>query len=194
MKKILLTLGFGSLVALSSFAQGPAAGRLFVMGSVGYSSEKGAGADAKATGTLTFAPGAGYFLNDNIALGAKLIFKSASNSGKSAGSTFGLGAFGRYYITKDVLGAKGSFFADATLSYTSEKGGDADAKATNTIGLGVGPGFALFPTPKLGFEITLPNVLGFYSSSNDGKAAGSGFGIGASTISGPQMTVIYFIK
>jgi hypothetical protein len=72
MKKILLTLGFSSVVALSSFAQGPAAGRLFVMGSVGYSSEKAGGADAKATGTFTFAPGAGYFLKDNIALGAKV--------------------------------------------------------------------------------------------------------------------------
>ena len=194
MKKIIISLGLTSMVALSSFAQGPAAGRLFVMGSVGYSSEKGAGTDAKATGTFTFAPGAGYFLKDNIALGAKLIFKSSSNDGKSQGSTFGLGAFGRYYITKDVLGAKGSFFFDGTLSYTSEKGGGTDAKATNTIGLGVGPGFALFPTPKLGFELTLPNVLGFYSSSYDGKAAGSGFGLGASTISGPQMTVIYFIK
>lgn len=194
MKKVLLTLGLGSMMAFSALAQGPAAGRLFTFGSIGYSSVKAGGDNAKATGTLTFAPGAGYFLNDNVALGAKLIYTSSSNDGKSAGSAFGLGAFGRYYITKDVLGAKGSFFADATLSYTSEKGAGDAAKATNTIGLGVAPGFALFPTPKLGFEITLPNVLGFYSSSYDGKSAGSGFGLGASTISGPQLTVIYFLK
>lgn len=192
MKKILLTLGLGSMVALSAFAQGPAAGRLFAFGSLGYSSVK-EGADAKATGTFTFAPGAGYFLTDNIALGAKLIYTSKSSDGKSQGSTFGLGAFGRYYITKDVLGAKGSIFADATLSYSSYKA-NSDAKAVGTIGLGVGPGFALFPTPKWGFELTLPNVLGFYSSSSDGKNVGSGFGLGASTISGPQLTVVYFIK
>lgn len=194
MKKTLITLGISSFVALSAFAQGPATGRIFALGTLGYSSVKPAGDNAKATGTFTFAPGAGYFLNDNIALGAKLIFKSSSSDGKSQGSTFGLGAFGRYYITKDVLGAKGSLFFDGTLSYTSEKGAGSDAKATNTIGLGVGPGFALFPTPKWGFEFSLPNVLGFYSSSNDGKKAGSGFGIGASTISGPQFTVLYFIK
>lgn len=194
MKKIIISFGLSSMVALSAFAQGPAAGRLFAFGSIGYSSEKAGGTGAKAAGTLTFAPGAGYFLNDNIALGAKLIYKSTSSGGTSAGSTFGLGAFGRYYITKDVLGAKGSLFVDATLSYTSEKGGGSNAKATNTIGLGVAPGFALFPTEKWGFELTLPNVLGFYTSSYDGKAAGSGFGLGASTISGPQLTVVYFIK
>jgi hypothetical protein len=93
-----------------------------------------------------------------------------------------------------VMGAKGSLFLDATLSYTSDKGAGDNAKAKGTIGLGVGPGFALFPTPKWGFELVLPNVLGFYTSSQDGKNAGSGFGIGASTISGPQLTAIYFIK
>lgn len=194
MKKTLLTLSLSSLLAFASFAQGPAAGRLFVMGSVGYSSVKPAGDNAKATGTITFAPGAGYFLKDNIALGARLLFTNASSDGKRQSSAFGLTGFGRYYITKDVLGAKGSLFFEGSLSYTSEKGPGDDAKAKGTFGLGVGPGFALFPTPKWGFELTLPNVLGFYTSSQDGKSAGNGFSIGASTISGPQFTVLYFIK
>lgn len=194
MKKVLFSALLASL-SFSSFAQGPAKGSLFAFGTIGVTSIKGAGDNAKSQGEFTFAPGAGYFITDKIAVGGRLLFVKQFASGLKGGSEFGLQGFGRYYFLQDMFSTKGGFFLEGNLGFTSGKPAYADGSpepdAATTIGLGVGPGFALFPTKKIGFEFALPNILSFYTTSNNG---GSGFGVGASTISSPSVTFMYFIK
>jgi outer membrane protein len=200
MKKIVLLASFVG-VSIFANAQGPAKGRIFLAGTVGFGSQsQSAGGTSTSSSNFTVAPGAGYFLSDKVALGAQFSLKSSTSGSPSVTQTStGFGVFGRYYITKDVMGAKASLFLDGSLSYQSNNNGGGSAKPTNTIGLGVAPGFALFPTDKWGFELSMPNLLGFSSSSTAAQPGGSsttdsGFGLGLSTISGPVITAVYFIK
>ena len=105
-------------------------------------------------------------------------------------TTFGIGAFGKYYMLYDVLGAKGGFFGEGAIGFSSLSPEGADESIT-TFGIGFAPGLALFPSNKVGLEITFPDVLGFYTKSDD---QGSGFGIGASTVSNTTVTFSYFFK
>ena len=194
MRKVLASVLFASL-SFAAMAQGPAKGSLFAFGTIGFATTN-AGGSAKSVGKFTFAPGAGYFLTDKIAIGARLLVNQQFASGQKGGTEIGLQAFGRYYMIQDVFSAKGGFFLEANLGFTSAKplypeNANPEPKSASTIGLGVGPGYALFPNPKYGFEFTLPNLLSFYTTSDSGP---SGFGIGASTISTPSVTFMYFIK
>ena len=210
MKKVLLTLIL-SVSSLFVFAQdaavapssgnGPSKGSLFVFGTVGVTSEKPAGVNQKSGGRFTFAPGAGYFLTDRIALGARLLISQQFASGQKGGSEMGLQAFGRYYFLQDMFSTKGGFFLEGNLGFTLAKPQYTDAPglvvpgSMSTFGLGVGPGFALFPTKRIGLEFALPNLISFYATSSGGNGSGgSGFGLGASTLSTPSVTFLYFIK
>ncbi len=210
MKKALFTLIL-SISSLFSIAQdasvaapsgnGPKKGSLFAFGTIGVTSEKPAGVNTKSSGKFTFAPGAGYFITDRIALGARLLITKQFGSGQKGGSEFGLQAFGRYYFLQDMFSTKGGFFLEGNLGFSSAKPqytdtpGVAEPGSISTFGLGVGPGFALFPTKRIGFEFALPNLLSFYATSSGGSGSGgSGFGLGASTLSTPSVTFLYFIK
>ncbi|MBC7390137.1 MAG: hypothetical protein H7329_13050 [Opitutaceae bacterium] len=242
MKKLIFT-GILSLSTLLGFAQkttttttttssstdnsttaGPSAGSLFVFGSIGVTSQKPAGNNTTSGGYFSFAPGAGYFLTDRIALGARLTFGKQFGGGVQGGSTFGIQAFGRYYFLRDMFASKGGFFLEGNIGYSATKPayynnnysnayyyngsngnnyyysngyyGNGEPKTISTFTFGVGPGFALFPTKKIGFEFTFPNILGFYVSSRpyDGQSGASGINVGLSSISLPSVTFMYFIK
>ena len=81
MKKIFLTVaavfafGFANAQEATTTDGGFAKGDLFLSGGIGFSSEKTG--DVKSSG-FNFSPAIGYFISENIALGARLDI----NSGK----------------------------------------------------------------------------------------------------------------
>jgi hypothetical protein len=87
--------------------------------------------DGESTTSLTVAPGAGYFIINNLAVGASIGLGTAEDV-----TTFGIGPFVRYYVWNNL-------FATAGLQYTSLKVKDVDAVTSTRFGGGVGYSFFL---------------------------------------------------
>lgn len=205
MKKTLFT-AITALASLTAFAQDakPGAGKIFLAGSLGYSTStpetpKGA-PDPDGTGTITFAPSFGYFLDDKMAFGARLSFQKQSQKDFEGGSAFGFGVFGRYYHS---LSETGNFqlFGEAALGYQTSTAqyakGSTKPDPTTGFGFGVAPGLGWYPGKRLAIEFTLPSLLAFSTSrtSKDSDASAKNFQIGASTLAQPaSLTVLFFLK
>lgn len=137
-------------------------------------------ANGTSTFNLSISPKLGWFIKDDVALGAMV------NTGLSAGSgtttfNYGVGAFGRYYIKdKSIeLSKRSRWFLEANAGISgvnkSVKGGSSSN--TNGLGLGVGPGLAYFITPNIGLEALLKYDLTVgFGSSTTSHAVGVGVG------------------
>jgi opacity protein-like surface antigen len=184
MKKVLLT---ALAVFAFTFANaqeeetksngGFAQGDLFVSGAVTFGSSKTG--DFKAS-SFELAPKVGYFVTENIAVGAMIGLTSekvelgddATNSGLA------FGAFGRYYFTP---ANQFSLFAELGFNYTSldsEFFIDTDGSIvapggsfeTKEIGLGLGLGMNYFVSSNFSIEAGV-GVLGYTSNDNGGDGA-----------------------
>ena len=205
MKKLVLVAILGTSV-LTSQAQDskPAAGKMILAGSLGFATSTPESAknapDADATSTITFSPSFGYFLKDNIALGARLSVQTQMMKDMEGGTAWGIGAFGRYYKPMNDAG-NFQMFLEAALGYQSStplypKGTTVSPDPATSFGIGVAPGFGWYPGKKWGIEFALPSILGFQSSkSNKDATAATNFQIGVSTLAQPvSFTVLYFIN
>jgi outer membrane protein len=124
-----------------------------------------------------------YFLTDKISLGAGLGFASNSNTNKTpnisevtiSNTNFDFGVFGRYYL---MLDDKFGFFGQARVSLgtgtsTNEtKNIPANTTVKNegtnsNFGINLTPGLVYFPTPRIGLEASIGNVLGFNSTTQE---------------------------
>lgn len=180
MKKVLLSavalLAFGFANAQEEKAnEGFAKGDVFVSGAVTLNSSKTG--DFK-TNSFEIAPKVGYFVTENIAVGASIGFSSDKvEEGDSATNTgLGLGAFGRYYFTP---ASKFSLFAQLGfdyMSYDNEFGVDTDGSlfATDSeskeVGFGLGAGMNYFVSSNFSIEAGVA-VLGYSSNDNGGNGA-----------------------
>lgn len=170
MKKVILTaiavLGFAFANAQTGgFAKGDA----FISGALTVGSTKTG--DAKASG-FEIEPKVGYFVSENIAIGAKLGFGS-NKIGDDKTNAFTAGAFGRYYFTP---ASQFSVFGQAGLDFTNSKSGDFK---TNQIGTNVGLGLSYFLSNHFAIEATWAGLE--YSVNNNGghgadKSNNFGFG------------------
>lgn len=108
MKKIILTfaavIAFGSANAQDkkTSSEGFSNGDVFISGAFKFGSSKYV--QNYKSSEFTFNPRLGFFVSENIALGAEVAFMSGSNTaveGATAvkNNSLGLGAFGRYYFT-----------------------------------------------------------------------------------------------
>lgn len=204
MKKIIL-----SAIAICAFtvanaqdakdsSEGFAKGDLFVTGSVGFGSDKTG--DEKIS-SFNFSPRLGYFVSENIAIGAELSFGSETDD-DGAGTevktnSFNGGVFGRYYFTPS---AKFSPFANLGLGFGSNKvttdiasGGintSFEAKE-KTFNVGLGIGFNYFLSPKWALETSWAG-LNFDSNDNggDGDEKTNSFGLNAN-LSSINFGVLY---
>lgn len=121
--------------------------------------------------SLTIDPKIGYFIQDNIALGAAVELGFATdNTGTDI--RYGVGAFGRYYVgdKRMVLMKHARFFGEANVGINglnSDPKGSVGATNTNGLGIGFGPGVAYFLTPNIGLEALLKYDLtvGFGNST-----------------------------
>lgn len=185
-------------------------GRIFLNGSSSSSSDT-----LFKNGTNTFAiqivPNYGYFIKDNLAIGANINFGINNSSSyweypntnfkesfKSNSNSYGIGGFARYYkkITDNFL-----FFINGGVSYsygTGRKeqitysfptGPPIQEIQTNTISFVGYPGLVYFITPKLGIEGSISSFNYNFSSSknktllNDNLTKSSAYGINLNPIS-----------
>ena len=125
------------------------------------------GLDAPKIFSVDITPKAGWFIQDNVAVGGyvNLGLQTAKNS--STTINYGVGALARYYTGREgELIRHGRFFAEGTAGIggvnVSKGGGN-----TNGLNLSFGPGFAYFITPNIGLETLLKynGLVGFGSAT-----------------------------
>ncbi|RYY30121.1 MAG: hypothetical protein EOP41_01335 [Sphingobacteriaceae bacterium] len=127
------------------------------------------GLDQPTSFSMSLAPKAAWFIQDNVALGAYGNLGISTVKGNGTSTTYGIGALGRYYggaaSAPEVL-KHTRFFGEANVGLN---GVDlpADGGSTNGLGFGVGPGIAYFITPSIGLETLLKynGIVGFGSSA-----------------------------
>ncbi|WP_138434501.1 outer membrane beta-barrel protein [Winogradskyella algicola] len=181
MKKLLFTalavFAFVSVNAQEDASTGGFSnGDVFITGSLTFGSEK---LDDDKANTFEIAPRVGFFVSDNIAVGAELAFGSAKAESGSTDvvdmSTFGVGAFGRYYFTP---ANQFSLFGQLGLGYESMDNKLADVK-TDVISASFAGGLNYFVSDNFSIE-ALVGVLGYSSSKPDfdGAEATNSFAFG----------------
>lgn len=163
MKKVILTaiavLGFAFANAQTGgFSKGDA----FISGALNVVSEKTG--DAKTNGFIV-EPKVGYFVSENIAIGAKLGF-GTTKIGEEKTNNFTAGAFGRYYFTP---ASQFSVYGQAGLDFTNSKEKPGDFKS-NEIGANVGLGLSYFLSNHFAIEATWLG-LGYSVNNNGGHGA-----------------------
>lgn len=173
MKKIILTfaavIAFGAANAqtkkeTAKGGEGFANGDAFVSGALTLSSTNNKNTDVK-TSTFEINPQVGFFVTDNIAVGAQVGYKS--EQGKTSGtktqddSTLSLGAFGRYYFTP---ASKFSLFGQLDFGYQSMTDNLSSPKyKVNGFGGGLGAGANYFLSSHFSIEAAV-GVLQFASA------------------------------
>lgn len=105
---------------------------------------------------LDLHPRVGYFIADNVAIGALVNF--GFNYAKSQGTNinYGVNAFSRYYFAKkEVDLIKHAYlFIEGNVGINGKNTivTDKPNSSTNGLGLGIGPGITYFLTPNIGIE------------------------------------------
>ncbi|UUV20790.1 porin family protein [Paenimyroides aestuarii] len=187
MKKILLSV---AVLATSVAAQaqertfGFNQGDVLLEGSLQANSEDNKLETVK-TSEFNFTPKAGYFINDNFAVGLGLNFGSAkienysdvvADRNTQKANNVGFEVFGRYYfmdlnrfqpygevgIGYNSLGGEISRYDEATSTTITR-----DLDKTNRFGVNATLGINYFVTPKIAVNFALSNVIGFNSSKMD---------------------------
>ena len=181
MKKVLLSavallaFGFANAQEEEKGNGGFAKGDVFVSGAVTLGSSKTGDFKANA---FEIAPKVGYFVTENIAIGASVGLQSLKFDDGAADATnsgLGLGAFGRYYFTP---ADKFSLFAELGFDYTSfDEEFDAETGTvyggsfeSKEIGFGLGAGMNYFVSSNFSIEAGVA-VLGYSSNDNGGDGA-----------------------
>ncbi len=130
--------------------------------------------------SLSLNPKVGYFIEDNMALGAMVNLGINTSTGYTS-VNYGIGIFGRYYIAdqKAQVLKHSRFFLEGNVGINglNTKVTGQKAVTTNGLGIGFGPGFAYFITPNVGLEALLKYNLtvGIGNSVTNNQL---GFGIG----------------
>lgn len=150
MKKVLLsavallTIGFANAQEGATSTGGFAQGDMFISGGFGFDSGKQG--DYKES-EFTFSPAFGYFVSDNIAVGARLDVTSGKEemgSSEDKMNSFGADVFGRYYMTPasqfSVFGELAVGFGNSKYEYA---GGGEDKYKMFGVNAGVGVNYFL---------------------------------------------------
>ena len=134
MKLISKTLLFFFLVGSASLisAQTVNQGAWMIGGSAGFSSEKVDGADGSST-FLNITPNLGYYIIDDLAIGARINFYSQSFDGESE-SNFGFGPYARYYVADPIFIQAGIDFEAAALDINSIFNGEGSTTLHFQVG------------------------------------------------------------
>lgn len=173
MKKLLFAavavFAFGMANAQEEGTGGFSKGNIFVSGGVAFGSEKTG--DLKTTG-VEFSPMVGYFVTDNIAIGARLNVgsnKVDNGAAENKSSSFGAEVLGRYYWTP---ASQFSLFAELAAGFGSSKNEPAVGPTTEnkTFGVNAGVGVNYFLSNRFAIEAGWAG-LGYNSDDNGGNGA-----------------------
>jgi outer membrane protein len=178
MKKGLLFFALVIFASAISYAQTDQGG-MMVGGSLGISSTSYEGSTTKSS-SFNFSPSFGYFISDNLAIGAGLGFGSNTTKAgavKSTSSSFAFGPFARYY--KFTSNENFAFYGQASLMIGSGKSA-ADVKSGSTT-FAISPGFSYFLNEHWGldfqFNLLSLNVYEPNKDANDDKTTTINFGV-----------------
>lgn len=161
---------------------GYAKGDVFISGSFGINTANNVGgvADNKETG-FVIAPRAGFFVSDNIAVGAKIGFQSdkaeSGNVDTQDMQWLRAGAFGRYYF---MPANQFSVFGEFGFDYVSQDNKLAAANGkSNGVDVNLGVGVSYFISNSFALEAGW-GALGYSTLKNeaDGAESENRFGLG----------------
>jgi len=185
MKKLLF-LSAVCVLGLTANAQ-TEKGNVLLGGSVFYTRLSNDAAVSKIT-AIQIMPSAGYFVKDNFALGlglgywhAKYDYGQGSQVAIDNGikdREFSIRPFARYYKS---VNNQFKFFGNLSVPiyFGENTRGSSDTRIaeqtikTNGFGIEFSPGFAFFPTPKIGIEFSIPGIS--YTNSNYKLNAGTDY-------------------
>lgn len=200
MKKLLLSLVAVAGLAFTTQAQ-TEKGKIILGGSAGFNSTKLKGAD-KSDFNFNVIPSVGYFVSDNFALGTGVGYAyNKEVSENNLNEAFQVSPFGRYYVG---LSDQFKFFGQLSvpLAFGSNKDVANDGKVgdktatTTSIGVNLAPGFAFFPTKKLGIELSVGglgyNSLTVKDTPTGDKATLNTFGLNANTVKANVGVMFHF--
>ncbi len=172
MKKIVVTV-VAVLLTVTAFAQFTTQGTLLLGGSsnlgLSFLSEKfklsgGDFQDGDKITSFNISPQVGYFVIDNLAVGAGLDFNSTkfkNDNSQLTSSTITFGPFARYYFDK--------FYAEGNVGFGSSKSDSGNGEIKNTLSAwSIGGGYALLLSDAVAIE---PQV-GYLSSSTKDQSDG----------------------
>ncbi len=147
---------------------GFAKGDVFATGSFALGGSKTG--DSK-TNIFGIAPSVGYFVSENIAVGARVGFATIKEDDDKM-NTFNAEVFGRYYMTP---ASKFSAFGELAAGIGSEKEGDIKSKS---FGVNLGLGVNYFLSKNWAIEAAWAG-LGYESNDNggDGYSRTNSFGL-----------------
>lgn len=189
MKKVILSIALLSGIAFATQAQ-TEKGKFIVGGNVSYNTVKSTMEGAKASHNFSIVPSAGYFVSDNIAVGTGIGYqtsKSAVESSTGKQDAFVVAPFGRHYTQ---VAEKFKFFSQLSvpMAFGTTKATDSDLKvgsktgSSTQIGVALSPGFAYYPSSKIGIEFALNGIAynNYKLEDGDGKkvAGSDSFSIG----------------
>ncbi|MBW3519427.1 porin family protein [Flavobacterium sp. NKUCC04_CG] len=185
MKKIVLSVaavfafGFAAQAQEVESGFGYSKGDVFLSGSIGFGSSKYTDGAYKDN-SFSFSPQAGYFVNDNIAVGLKLGVSNSKvtiteNSDAVKVNELSIGAFGRYYFTP---ASKFSLFGQLGVDYTNVDMKTRDVKADG-FGIELAPGVSYFLNSNFAIEATW-GLINYRSvkEDTDGAETSSSFNAG----------------
>jgi hypothetical protein len=135
-------------------------------GSVGFSSLKVKDAENSTT-YFNLSPNVGYYIIDDLAIGARINFLSISEDGDSE-SNFGFGPFVRYYVTDPIFLQVGYDLEAAVLDWNLFLGGEGST-------LHAAVGYSWFLNSGVAIEPSL--YLNLYSGDGDFDADYTRFGL-----------------
>lgn len=173
MKKLLFAavavFAFGFTNAQDGGTGGFSKGNIFVSGGVGFNSSKTG--DFKES-TTEFSPAFGYFVTENIALGARLSIASGKQelgSAEEKVSAFGAEVFGRYYwspasqfsVFGELAAGIGSFKYEPVIG---------PEETSKTFGVNAGVGVNYFLSNNFAIEAGWAG-LGYNTDDNGGDGA-----------------------
>lgn len=203
MKKVFLTVIATALIAVSASAQ------MFVGGSLNFgttsSSSKAGGTSVDGTSSYNFglSPMIGYYLNDDMAIGAEIGFgvqgtnDNQNPESKTSSTDFSIAPFFRYHMIE--LGDISVFGqAQVSLGFGSSKntnnGVSIEGPSTTTFAIGVLPGVSYKLTDNVDLEATI-GYLGFSNTSSKPATSGgteySNSSFGLSLRSGLNLGFVY---
>lgn len=175
MRKIFLSL---AVVATTVAAQaqegfGFSEGDILLEGSLQLNSQKNSGEESGTTfsfkeSSTLFTPKAGYFINDQFAIGIELgigAAKGVSTFGsietEEKTNAFYAGVFGRYYFLE--LGERFKTYSEVGMGMMNAKFTDNFGNVSKTSGFGAGLGLGVnyFLTPKIAINFELTDLLYF---------------------------------
>ncbi|MFN7044893.1 MAG: outer membrane protein [Flavobacterium sp.] len=175
MKKVLLSavallaFGFANAQEEEKGNGGFSKGDVFVSGGVGFNSGK---QGEYKESDFTFSPAVGYFVTENIALGARLDLTSGKQelgAAEDKTSAFGAEVFGRYYWT---AASQFSVFGEVGVGFGNAKEEDSfgNEQKFNAFGVNAGVGVSYFLNSNFAIEAGWAG-LGYNSVKEDAEGA-----------------------